>query len=57
MLLNRICIHLESRAKMILKTPFVAGIGMYQEKRANSVVANALAPHIVSSLVAMALTK
>ena len=57
MLLNRICIPLESRTKIILKTPFVAGIGICQEKRANSVVADALVPHIASSLVAMALTK
>ena len=43
---------------MIFKnTPFVAGIGIYQEKRVNSVVSDALAPHIASSLVAMVLTK
>ena len=49
MLLNRIFIHLESRAKIIFKTLFVAGIGIYQEKRADSVVADAVAPYQLTS--------
>ena len=34
-----------------------AGIGIYQEKRANSVVVDAFAPHFASTLVAMVLTE
>ena len=57
MLLNRICIHLGSIAKILFENVIVAGIWIYQEERANSVFADALAPHIANSLVAMELTK
>ena len=43
--------------KYLKKKPFVAGVGINQEKWANFVVADALAPRIASSFVALVLTK
>ena len=56
-LLNHTYIHLESRTKTSKKRPIVAGIGINQEKWAIFVVADALAPRIASSPIAMVLTK
>ena len=54
--LNCTCVHIESNV-FEKKNFFVAGIGIFQEKWATSIVADALAPRIVSSPVAMVLTK
>ena len=56
MLLNHSCIHLESRTK-IWQKPFVAGIGINQEKWVNFVVADIPAPRILTPSVVMVLNK
>ena len=50
--LNCTRIHPDGR-KNLKKKPSVAGIEIYQEKWANSMVADAQAPHIASSSVAI----
>ena len=54
--LNCTSIHIESRKKSWKETS-VSGIGIFQEKLANSMVSDALGHHIHTSSVAMVHTK